>query len=168
MQLLEINKAHYRKHLNMVIVSCIASLVIGSLGIAQALIAVFPDESGSHFHWNLTGVVVTCVAIAWTLNKYRAHDFMTEVLYVWELKQTLNKINRKMLKLTAASKTGNVNAMLAIQYSYAGSRQLWQLDDNTLVMDELVVKQAELDALTKQYNVSLDINDYHEDILKQF
>ena len=143
MQLIEINKARYQRHLNLVIVGCICGLVMGSLGISQTLIGLFPDESGSHFNWNLLGVVIASVTIAWLLNKYRTHDFLSEVVYVWDLKQSLNKINRRMPKLKAASLQGNLDALLAIHYSYAGSRLLWQLDDNTIVMEELAIQQAE-------------------------
>jgi hypothetical protein len=168
MQLIEINKTRYRRHLNRVIVGCVGGLAIGSLAISQTLIGIFPDESGSHFHWNLLGVVIASVTIAYLLSKYRAHDFMSEVVYVWELKQALNKINRKMGKLKAAGREGNAKALLAIHYSYAGSRQLWQLDDNTIIMDELVIDQAKLDSLAAQYNLTLNVDDYDERILKQF
>jgi len=168
MQLIQIDKARYRKHLNRVIIGCGLALAGGSLAISQTLIALFPDESGSHFHWNLLGVVVTSIAIAFLLNKYRKHDYMTEVVYVWELKQALNKITRKMAKLKAAGREGDANALLAIHYSYAGSRLLWQLDDNTITMDELAIKQTELDSVAEKFNLKLDENDYHEDILKAF
>jgi hypothetical protein len=168
MQLIEIDKVRYRRHLNLVIAWCIGGLVLGSLAISQTLIGLFPDESGSHFNWNLLGVVVTSVTIAGLLNKYRTHDFMTEVVYVWDLKQVLNKINRKMLKLKAASLEGNLDALIAIHYSYAGSRLLWQLDDNTLVMDELVTQQADLNSLAKKYNLTLNTDDYDKRTLKQF
>lgn len=168
MQLIEINKVRYRRHLNRVIMGCVAGLAIGSLAISQTLIALFPDESGSHFHWNLLGVAMASVTIAWLLNKYRTHDFMSEVVYVWELKQALNKINRRIPKLKAAGREGNANALLALYYSYAGSRLLWQLDDNTIIMDELAIEQAELDSLAAQYNLTLNADDYDERILKQF
>jgi hypothetical protein len=168
MQLIEINKLRYRRHLKLVIVGCAGGLAIGSLALSQMLIALFPDESGSHFHWNLLGVIITSVTIVCLLNKYRHHNFMTEVVYVWDLKQALNKINRKMNKLKAATKEGNVNALLAIHYSYEGSHLLWQLDDNTLLMDELTIKQAQLDSVAKKLNVTLNIDDYDEQILKQF
>jgi hypothetical protein len=168
MQLIEINKTRYRKHLNLVIVGCISGLIIGSLAISQTLIGLFPDESGSHFNWNLLGVVITTVTIAWLLNKYRTHNFMTEVVYVWELKQSLNKINRRMPKLKVASSEGSVDALLAIHYSYAGSRLLWQLDDNTLVMDELAMQQAELDRKAAEFNLTLNVDDYDERILTRF
>jgi len=168
MQLIQIDKARYRKHLNRVIAGCAAGLAVGSLAISQTLIALLPDESGSHFHWNLTGVAITSLAIGWLLNKYRTHSFMTEVVYVWELKQALNKITRKMPKLKAAGREGNADALLAIHYSYAGSRLLWQLDDNTITMDELAIKQTELDSVAAKYNVTLNANEYDASILKQF
>jgi hypothetical protein len=168
MQLIEVNKVRYRRHLNRVIGASVAGLAIGSLVISQTLIVLFPDESGSHFHWNLLGVVMTSVTIGWLLNKYRTDDFMREVVYVWELKQALNKINRKMLKLKVAGHEGNAQALLAIHYSYAGSRLLWQLDDNTIIMDDLAIAQAELDNLAGQYHLTLNADDYDERILKQF
>ena len=168
MQLIQIDKARYRKHLNRVIIGCGLALAVGSLAISQILIALFPDESGSHFHWNLLGVIITSITIGWVLNKYRSHDYMTEVVYVWELKQALNKITRKMAKLKAAGREGNPQALLAIHYSYAGSRLLWQLDDNTITMDELAIKQAELDSVAAKFNVTLNVDDYDDVILKQF
>ncbi|MCF2908581.1 DUF3087 domain-containing protein [Pseudoalteromonas sp. DL2-H2.2] len=168
MQLLEIDKTRYRKHLNIVIAACIAALVIGSLGIARVLIVAFPDPDGSHFHWNLIGVVLTCVMIAAVLKRVQYHPFMYEVNYVWQLKQALNKVTRKMAKVKKAAQQGDVDAMLAMQFSYSGSRQLWQLDDNTLTMEELGIWQAELDALTKQYQVTLDITRYDASLLDKF
>ncbi|OFA32065.1 hypothetical protein BAE46_07460 [Glaciecola punicea] len=168
MQLINIDKTRYRRHLNRVIVACIATLAIGSLAISQTLIALFPDETGSHFHWNLTGVIICTLSVGLLLNKYRKHTFMTEVVYVWDLKQALNKINRKMMKLRPASLAGNADAMLAIQYSFAGSKLLWQLDDNTIIMDELVIQQAELDSLATKYGITIDVEKYDDSILRNF
>lgn len=168
MQLIKIDKARYRRHLNRVIVGCIATLAIGSLAVAQMLIALFPDDSGSHFHWNLLGVIITTLSLGWLLNKYRNHPYMTEVVYVWNLKQALNKITRKLPKLKAAAQAGNADALLAMQYSYAGSRLLWHLDDNSIVMEELSVAQLELDNLVDKYNLTLNIDNYNELILNQF
>ena len=168
MQLININKERYRRHLNYVIFACVATLLIGSLGISQTLIALFPDESGSHFHWNLTGVIVTSLIIGLLLNKYKSHNFMTEVAYVWELKKALNRINRRMLKLKAAAQEGDIDAMLAINYSYAGSRLLWQLDDNTIIMAQLAIDQAALDSLAVKSHLTLDIEKYDDSVLKKF
>ncbi len=165
MQLININKNRYRRHLNWVIASCVIALTVGSLGIAQTLIALFPDPSGSHFHWNLSGVIVSSLLIGLVLNRYRQHAFMTEVTYVWELKQALNSINRNMLKIKPAAEAGNINALTALQFCYAGSRLLWQLDDNTILMDELTLDQAALDKLADQYSVTLNASDYSKEML---
>ena len=73
-----------------------------------------------------------------------------------------------MRVLKTAASEGDVNALVALQYSYAGSRLLWQLDDNTIIMDELVIAQAELDGLAAQYQLTLNANDYDEGILALF
>lgn len=168
MQLINIDKARYRKHLKIVFIGSAVSLAVASLALSQTLIAISPHESGSHFHWNLLGVVVSAVAVGWLLNKYRQHDFMREVTYVWELKLALNQITRKMRKLEAAALEGNKNAMLAMQFSYAGSRLVWQLDDNTLTLDALAIKQHELDRLAEKFHVTLSVTDYDEKILAAF
>ncbi|PSJ47644.1 DUF3087 domain-containing protein [Zobellella endophytica] len=168
MKLTPIDKTRYRRHLNAVFIGCALVLAAASLAVAQLLIALFPSPDDSHFHWNLLGVVLSALAIGWGLDKFRHHPFLAEVVYVWELKQRLNKISRKLRSIEAAARRGDKNAMLALQFSYAGSRQLWQLDDNTLVMDELAVKQAELDRLAEQHGLVLDPEDYHEQMLAPF
>ena len=168
MQLVEIDKQRYRKHLNIVIALCIAALVIGSLGIAQTLIALYPSAEGTHFHWNLLGVIVTAIGIGLTLKHYKPHPFMREVVYVWELKKVLNLITRKMKKIKAEAEEGNVTALLALQFNYSGSRQLWTLDDNTILMDELAVEQAKLNALLEKFSVTLDLSQFIKENLQAF
>ncbi|WP_022941166.1 DUF3087 domain-containing protein [Psychromonas hadalis] len=168
MLLIEVDKKRYRRHLNIVIGACIAFLVVGSLSISQLLIAFIPSDTGSHFHWNLLGVIVSAIVVLSTLLSYKNHDFLKEVFYVWQLKQALNLITRKMRKLQTAAKMGDVHAMLALQFSYAGSRKLWILDDNIITLDELDKSQSELDVLLVKYNVQLDINQYQRELLKAF
>ena len=160
MTLIEVDKKRYRAHLNRVIIGCIASLTIGSLGIAQGLITLLPSDSGSHFHWNLIGVIITSLLIGSQLIKYKKHAYMYEVAYVWDLKQSLNKITRKMRKVKQGVERGDVHAMQALNFFYAGSRQLWLLDDNNITQDELTIWQAELDTKAAQYNIELDTTKY--------
>ncbi|WP_114767116.1 DUF3087 domain-containing protein [Vibrio rhodolitus] len=168
MQLKKIDKQLYRSRLNIVIVACIASLAISSLAISQSLIYLFPDPSGSHFHWNLLGVVVSAVILASVLIKLKTHPKMAEVAYVWHLKQELNLIYRKNKKLLAAAEQGNKEAMLALHFSYQGSRQLWQLDDNTITMTSLNKAEEKLAEWVKQYGVTLDVSQYHRQLLQAF
>ncbi|MGF1696013.1 DUF3087 domain-containing protein [Vibrio lamellibrachiae] len=168
MQLQNIDKQLYRSRLNIVIVGCIASLAISSLAISQTLILLFPSGTGSHFHWNLLGVVMSAIALVTILIKLKTHPKMREVAYVWDLKQALNLVSRKNRKLLAAAKEGNADAMLALQFSYAGSRQLWQLDDNTITLDTLNESQLRLDNWAEEFDVTLDIANYHSDLLQGF
>ena len=168
MLIIEVDKTRYRRHLNIVIVTCITVLALGSLGLAQLLIALFPVQEGTHFHWNLLGVIATVALIGVVFRAKKNHPFLSEVLYVWRLKQALNLVTRKMTKLKQAAKMGDVNAMLALQFSYSGSRQLWMLDDNTITMDSLEKSQSELDALLLKYDICLDIDSYHKQLLKAF
>lgn len=168
MKLQKIDKKLYRSRLNVVIVTCIAVLAASSLAISQALIFLFPSETGSHFHWNLLGVVVSAIGLAVILVKLKTYPKMREVAYVWDLKQALNLIYRKKRALDAAAEKGNVDAMLALQFSYDGSRQLWQLDDNTITMDSLNKAQEKLDSLVEEHGVTLDITKYRSEMLKAF
>ncbi|WP_047048271.1 DUF3087 family protein [Vibrio mexicanus] len=168
MQLQNIDKQLYRSRLNYVIVTCIAVLAIASLAISQTLIFLFPSEAGSHFHWNLLGVVVSGIGVGVALVKLKSHPKMKEVAYVWDLKHALNLIYRKNRALKAASKEGNADAMLALQFSYEGSRQLWKLDDNTITMSSLNAAQTELDELAKEFGIELDISKYDSSVLSQF
>jgi len=168
MKLIEIDKRRYRRHLNITLAICISFLLIGSLGIAQLLIALFPAEQGTHFHWNLLGVIISVVIIEAGYKSNKQHPFLHEVVYVLQLKQALNLITRKMRTLQQAAKMGDAQALLALQFSYTGSRQLWLLDDNTITLTELDKSQAALDALLIKYNLSVDINQYNKALLKRF
>ena len=119
MQLQKINKQRYRRHLNVVIVAIICTLIVGSLIIAQSLIFMFPSQTGSHFIWNLFGVITTSVILLVFLLKYKQHDYLTEVAYVWDLKMALNKITRVAHKLEEPAKQGNPDALLALDFSYS-------------------------------------------------
>lgn len=168
MKLTPIDKTRYRRHLNLVFVGCALVLAALSLAISQLLIRVFPSPDGGHFHWNLLGVVAGALILGGGLSRLRRHPFLAEVVYVWELKQQLNKISRKQRPIEAAARQGDKNAMLALQFCYAGSRQLWQLDDNTIVMDELAAKQAELDRLAERHGLVLNADDYDPRLLERF
>ncbi|MFH0261485.1 DUF3087 domain-containing protein [Vibrio mediterranei] len=168
MKLQTIDKQLYRSRLNIVIIACIATLAISSLAISQTLIYLFPSSSGSHFHWNLLGVMISAIGLVIVLLKLKAQPKMKEVVYVWELKQALNLIYRKNRKLLAAAEQGNADAMLALQFSYEGSRQLWQLDDNTITISSLNTAQENLDEWIQKYGVTINVSDYDSAILKQF
>ena len=166
MQLLDVNKVRYRSHIKRVIVIVIAVLMAGSLAIAQALIALFPAAQGTHFHWNLIGVTATAIVVLVLLKKYKTHSYMLEVAYVWDLKQALNQVIRKMVKLNAATQQGQEPAFQALQFFYEGSRQLANLDDNTIALEELEIKHNQLRRDAEAHGVMLDTAAYKESYVR--
>ncbi len=168
MQLQEIDKARYSKHFKMVFVAVAVVLLVISLAVSTLLIAFLTDGQGSHFWLNLAGVGVAGLITGSLLRHYRQHPFMFEVMYVWDLKQVLNKIYRKQKQIKAAMAEGNTDAMQIMNFSYQGSKQLYLLDNNTLTMDELNKSITELDALAEDYRVALDTERFNPAMLDAF
>jgi len=168
MQLIEIEPRRYRQRLNKVIFACIALLTIGSLGISQLLILLMPSAEGTHFHWNILGVAITAVSVFIILSKLRTHAYFYEISYVWDLKQALNKINRRMAKILVAAEKGDHTAIQILHFSYSGSRQLWELDNNTLTINHLTHLENKLHELAETHHVTLDVNLYNSKLLVNY
>ena len=168
MKLQTIDKVRYRYRLNRLLAACAGTLLIGSLVISTGLIALFGQVQGDNFYFNLAGVILSGVFITSMLIKYKHHPLMHEIHYVWLLKQQLNLINRKLLKLDKAAAENNVDALIILNFSYQGSMQLWQLDDNTITLDVLNNKITKLEQQVKSLNVEISCADYDAKLLKQF
>lgn len=168
MQLENINKQRYRKHFNIVIVAEIIALASLSLAISQSAIYLFTDREGTHFWLNVAGVAIALLLIGSVLNRYKSHDFMTEVYYVWRLKQQINYIHRKTQKINQAVEQDDVNAILIMAFYYKACRQLYELDDNTITLSSLTQKSNELERKIESLSLSIDINDYQQDMLKSY
>lgn len=168
MQFKQVDKARYQKRLNTVVVGSIATLTIVSLGLSQLLIALYPDESGSHFNWNFLGVVVGCITVGLLFKKFKNHTYMSDVYYVWQLKQTINQIHRKLAKVKLAVEQDDVNAMIVLNYYYQACRKLWQLDDNTITIEELGVWQSALNTRADGLNLELQVEDFQLELLAQY
>jgi len=164
----DIDKARYRKHLNFTILGCIVALLVSSLSLSTLFIALISQPDAQNFTLNLMAVVVSVAAILTGLSLNKKHPFFYEVYYVWRLKMELNFINAKIHKIEAASPEQDRTALTILCFYYQASRQLWTLDDNTISLDSLDIKQAKLltrlDALTSP----IDSKGYHRELLKQF
>lgn len=64
MQLIDIDKPRYRKHLNIVIAGFIAALLILALAFGQLLIVSFEQEGVNNFRYNLLGAILALLACA--------------------------------------------------------------------------------------------------------
>jgi hypothetical protein len=169
MQLLDINKSRYRKHLNIVIVALIISLMSLALLFGQGFIALLSSPEGDNFVLNLAGVImaaVLCIAVVWSV---RSHHFMSEVVYVWQLKQVLNRIYRKHRKIEqAAFEQDNKEAMIILNFYYQASMQLYKLDDNTITLESLQERMDKLENHLQADSLVVKIDDYREELLVQF
>jgi len=168
MQLQQIDKSTYRKHLNIVIFSSIVSFAGLSLGLAQLAIFLFTDGQGSHFEINLAGVIVAMLIVGIVLNRIKHHEFMTEVYYVWRLKQQLNLITRKLKVINQAVENDDVAAIKILFFYYRACRQLYNLDDNTIVMDELILKANALEVRIESLNLQIAESDFEPDLLDRY
>ena len=170
MQLTEIDKTRYRKHLRIVFAGIAVALMIISLGTSTLFITFFSRPEVSHFLHNLTGVATAAVIVVFILNKLRAHPFLFEVVYVWDLKQQLNRIHRKQRKIEMAIENNSENndAMIIMNFMYCGSKQLYELDDNTLTMEELLSKALTHEKRMQAAGLSLSTDAYNPAMLDQF
>jgi len=168
MQLREIDKSRYRKHLKVVFAGMAVALIIIALTTSTLLIHLFSNPEASHFKYNLAGVVIAAFSVGFILTKLRQHPYMFEVVYVWDLKQQLNRIYRKQRKIEAAAEEGNHDAMIIMNYLYRGSKQLYLLDDNTITMEDLAIKIQVLDSRMEAAGLSLSTNSYKPSMLDRF
>lgn len=156
MQLIEINKERYRKHLNKVIIGFVASFMVLSLAIGQGLISVFSDPNSDNFNLNLTGVIIALFICGGVLQKLKHSAFFHEIYYVWQLKQLQNKVFRKMKTIKKAAENDNVNAYIVLYFYYSSLRQVYLLDDNTLTINKVNSELSALTLTTTEKGIKLD------------
>ena len=168
MQLKEIDKTRYRKHLRVAFAGISAALLIIAPSISTLFIQLFSNNEASYFYHNLAGVAVAAAIVAFTLNKLRQHPYMLEVVYVWDLKQQLNRIQRKLRKIEAAVESNDNEAMIIMNFMHRGSKQLHELDDNTITMGDLLRKIQKLDERMKFAGLSLSTELFDPEMLKRF
>jgi hypothetical protein len=168
MQLIEIDKTRYRKHLRIVFAAIAVALAIIALGSSTLIIHFFSTPDADHFWHNLAGVVFAAIVVAYILNKLRGHPFMSEVVYVWDLKQQLNRIHRKLNNIEAKIEENNHDAMIIMNYMYRGSKQLYELDDNTITMGTLNSKISVLDSKMRDAGISTSTDTYDPSMLDLF
>ena len=168
MTLKEINKGLYHNHLRVVFVGIALALMVISIATSTLLIYLFSNPEVTHFLHNLAGVAVAAIIVFIMLNKLRQHPYMLEVVYVWDLKQQLNRINRKLRKIEAAVENNDSDAMVIMNFMYRGSKQLYELDDNTITMGSLIKQIDILDQRMQDLGLSLSTSAYDSVMLDQF
>ncbi len=168
MQLVDIDKNTYRSHLNVVIVAAVAIFSALGVGISAMLVYWFGAAQGQNFYLNLLGVSIGGAIAAWCLHRLKRTRYFYEVAYVWDLKKELNLIHRKLAGLKKAMDANDADAMTVMLYNLQGSKQLWQLDDNILNLQELELELIQLEHKIRACGLTLDANQYHRSLLEKF
>ncbi len=167
MQLQEIDKKTYQSRSRTSYLALCGFLIICTLAWSTLFIALF-SNSDSNFVFNLLGVITALISVLPIINYCKNKPWFAEVIYVWRLKRELNKINRKMRKLVQAMNHGDAKAFVIVKFSYVGSRQIWQLDDNTLMLNELNRNEHKLTDQAAKLGIEVDVSDYRSEMLAQY
>ena len=168
MKLREIDKTRYRKHSRQLFFAIVIALVIIALGSSTLMIHWFGTPGETHFSFNLAGVVLAVIVITYLVYRLRQHPFMEEVVYVWNLKKQLNAIYRKQRHVEPLIEDNNVDAMIVMSYFYQGSKQLYELDDNTITLDDLAIKALHLTNKIEENGLEISADDYTPGLLERF
>jgi hypothetical protein len=168
MHLEDIDKSRYRQRFRIVFVAIVAVLTIVALGTSTLLIALFGTPGESHFWLNLAGVVVGAAVVALTLIKLREHPYLREVVYVWDLKQQLNRIYRKQRQIEPLVEKNDPDAIATMYFFYRGSQQLYELDDNTITMDTIGLQLRALERRIEELGINITTDSFRESMLERF
>lgn len=168
MHLQDIDKSRYRKRSRVVFAAIVVVLAVVALGTSTLLIAVFGTPGETHFWLNLTGVVIGVAVVALTLTRLRGHPYLHEVVYVWDLKQQLNRIYRKQRHIEPLVEENDPDAIAIMYFFYQGSRQLYELDDNTITMDTIVPNIRALERRIEELGLNITTDTFRESMLERF
>jgi len=168
MQLMNIDKARYRKHLNIVIVVFISILLVLALTFGQLLILNFGQEGVNNFRFNLLGVILSLLACMAALHTLKTSDFFKEIYYVWQIKQLQNLIYRKLKKVKKAAKGLEQEALIILTFYYQSQQQVYQLDDNTLTINKVNKDLADLQETIDNSNLTVNAEQFEKKLITSF
>lgn len=169
MQLSSIDKATYRSRLNKVIIAFIVMFAVLAIIFGQVLIMFLSDPQSDNFWLNFSGVILALVCSLSVINGHKNKPYMNEVFYVWQLKQQINMIYRKLKRIKdSAYQDGNIDALNALKFYYKACLQLYTLDDNTITLSSLQREQTTLNEYAQTHNLKLDEKKHHVANLSQF
>jgi len=141
-------------------------MLITALAISTFLIHFFGGENGN-FWLNITGVIGAAIGLFFIYQQVKGHPYFTDIIYIRAIKTQLNYIYRKQHKLKEAAEQGDKTAITILDYSYRASIYVYQLDDNTLTMEELTAAQTQLQSWIEKYQIA-SLEAYHQALLKNY
>lgn len=164
MRLENIDKARFKKRLNWFQGSLVVALLVLGVGLSQLYILQW-STGGSNFWLNVAGVATAVMLLALVVNHIKEKPFMYEIMYVWRLKQELTRIYRHSKQLELALARGERDAYIIQYFHLHGSKHLYQLEDNTVTLEELNQQIQAFDKVLAERNLSVSVEDYHPGLL---
>ncbi|GEM77280.1 DUF3087 family protein [Vibrio sagamiensis] len=174
MEIKTINKASYRKKVNIIIVGFVFLLVVSSIVCGAILIYFFgnhhivPDQSTGNFYWNFLGVLLGLAITLTLVNSIKRWPYFSEVRYIWQLKQIQNKIYRKLRKLKAAANDNDWKAMTILKYYYVTLKEVYSLDNNTLTMSNVEKELVDIEVIETEQAKKIDVSSFQESWLDAY
>ena len=168
MQLMNIDKARYSKHLNIVIVAFIATLLVLALTFGQLLIISFGQADVNNFRYNLLGVVLALLACMAAMHTLKSSDFFKEIYYVWQIKQIQNLIYRKLKKVKKAAKNLEQEALIILSFYYKSQQQVYQLDNNTLTISKVNKDLTDLQQVIADNDLTISAEQFDKKLITSF
>ena len=126
-----------------------------------------PASTGN-FRYNLLGVILALLACGAILHSLKDSRYFYEIYYVWQLKQLQNLIYRRLAKIKQAAANGDGDALVVLDFYYAGLKQVYLLDDNTLTLGKLEQDIAQLNQLADEHGIRLEAGQFNESVIKKF
>ncbi|WDE14108.1 DUF3087 family protein [Thalassomonas haliotis] len=126
-----------------------------------------PEATGN-FRYNLLGVILALLACAALLHQLKNSRYFHEIYYVWQLKQLQNLIYRRLKKIEQAANNGDIDALVILSFYYAGLKQVYLLDDNTLTLGKVEQDITRLETLASAQGISLEAQQFSADLIKKF
>lgn len=144
----KIDKLDYKQRLNRSQLSAAVALLVLSLVISELNRALFAEPNSSdHFWLNAASVALALGILVIVFMRIRHHQYFDDIMYIWNLKQTTNRIYSQNRHIEAGLKQDCEAAIECQHYYLVTSIYIYQLEDNTLTLSEL---SRELDDLRQQ------------------
>ncbi len=160
-----IDKDRYQRQVSRLQWGLMASLFVVGLGLSELYHGLWPSNDGLWL--NLAAVVSAVAVLSLAVYLLRQQPWMANVRYVLALKGELNRIYRASRKLEAALAEDNTDAIIVRYYSLHGSLYVYQLENNTLTLEELTAQIRELDAQIERLGLSVSLDDYQRERLQR-
>jgi len=173
MKLRDVDKALYRKRLNLVIITFVVTFAVLAIIFGSVLIALFGQpivdpETQSNFKYNVAGVALALLFMSMVMNQVKRHIFLQDIYYVWQLKQLHNRIYRKLAKIKKSSQENDTNALIILAFYYRSLKQVYQLDDNTLTISKVEQDMTEITELLNGQDYNEMADKFDEKLLASF